>query len=612
MFDIFLTADFRPTSREKKHIQYFHKLQSYSDIYYTERVVSIKQAQVIYLERNEEDQNYIYSVGHHIFMYGSIFTNKYFQEITGELPTKVDPLKLSELYLQKGDKIVNYLKGSFIIIIVNEDPFFVKLITDKLNVLPLYYFYKDQFLIISSNVRLIISTGLPSKKLNQLALLEQILFGFMLDDNYFLQEIYQTKNAAIHVFEETRKSTLSYWSVEELYHEKFLPKNLSFNLLCEQMVENVNLYSSDANKILFGLTGGYDSSLNLALIQKPIKDICFFSWGIPHSKQINIPQEIALRLNLNYQSILLDQTFDEEYEVNAVDSIEFSNGTAPITRAPLPFTYKKLRNVSELLLTGLFGSEILRPLNGILLNNSSEKIFLGENVFESLKRELKIIKEKGYLYDNIYNNSKDLLINHLKINFLEKYKNYDKLTRFFFFIIQEGIRKFFMQEMQIDRVFVTTRCPYSDDDFLELIYQTVFSGLHISVVNKNKINSMIQRYKCQHIYGHLIHRYSPLLCEIYLSHGTRFINNNLPSPFYFINFITGQLLLKLYNRKNKTNDTFDSSRWTSKMFEAILSEDLIYPFNHDNMTNSFRNKLYKTDHLAFAHALSISRYLSSV
>ena len=82
----------------------------------------------------------------------------------------------------------------------------------------------------------------------------------------------------------------------------------------------------------------------------------------------------------------------------------------------------------------------------------------------------------------------------------------------FFFILQEGIRKYFMQEIQIERVYVTTRFPYLDDDLVELIYKTTFAGMYNGFLKK----SMVKRRKGQLLYAHIINKYKPELERFFL------------------------------------------------------------------------------------------------
>ncbi len=69
----------------------------------------------------------------------------------------------------------------------------VKLVSDALNVLPLYYSFTNNVLQISSNIQLILDSGLISKDLDELALTEQLIFDYMLEDHYFFKDIRKLK-----------------------------------------------------------------------------------------------------------------------------------------------------------------------------------------------------------------------------------------------------------------------------------------------------------------------------------------------------------------------------------------------------------------------------------
>ena len=139
-------------------------------------------------------------------------------------------------------------------------------------------------------------------------------------------------------------------------------------------------------------------------------------------------------MNIQYRPIYLDEQYEQQYDQCAFEAIEFSNGTAPIMRANYPYAYKQLCNFSNITITGLFGSEILRPLHnlGIQINNHSESIFLDEDYKVSILNSIQNLNRKKYLQADILNSSTEKIIETFKADYFEKYAKYDKITRFFF------------------------------------------------------------------------------------------------------------------------------------------------------------------------------------
>ena len=605
MFDIFLTYDFNAENRENNSAYKFSENLAYTDIKYMETSIHIPNGYVTWLERNDIDNNYLKFGSKHFLIYGSVFTNNKLKNTKDIEPQKVIPSTLYTLYDEYGESVVSYLKGSFVIVIIDEKHCTIHVFTDRLNVLPLYYCLKGKLLVISSSVNMIMQTGLVSSEIDGLALTEQLLFDYMLRDHYFYKDIRQTENARIYTFNLQGLVTSVYWSVEELYHEKLLPRKGSLELLSKLLFDTINLYSADRQKVLVSFTGGFDGRTNVAMIRKPQNDYLCYSYGKLGSKQIAIPEEISKKLNINYRPIYLEDHFEQQYKHNAYNAIEFSNGTAPVIRAIYPFVYKQLQEYSDLIITGLFGSEILRPLHnlGIQINDRSESIFLDDNYPNAIKKAIDHVKSKNYINPKLLTSSIDEVIKEFRTDYFDKYKNYDKITRFFFFIIQEGIRKYFMQEIQIERVYVTTRFPYLDDDLIELVYKTTYAGMYNGFLGKSKI----KRRKGQLLYAHILRKYKPELGNLLLDRGYSSDDLLRPFPFNYFHILKGVYYSKKYIKKHG-NDTFDSKKWTRKTFEHVLNQINDSEIFNTGLNVSFENGSYLNDLLTFSHLIALSKF----
>ena len=367
-----------------------------------------------------------------------------------------------------------------------------------------------------------------------------------------------------------------YWDVSSLFHRKLLDKKESLDLLAEKLKTNVNLYSSDAEKVLISLTGGFDGRTNLAVLDCPKEEFLCYSYGMPGSKQIKVPQEIAKITGVNYQSIILDQKFLDEYYENTLITSYFSNGTAPVGFCNIPYSYIKLMHYSDTIITGLFGSEVLRPLhnNRIQVNDQSFAIFLSDNFKSGIDKALNNINVNNYFPDVSLGDTKDELIDFFKSNYFEKYKNFEKTTIFFFFIIQEGIRKYFSQEISLERVYVTTRFPYFDTDFVNLIYKTPWAGMYNGFLGESKF----KRRRGQLLYAHILKKYNPALGKIILDRGYRPDDLLLPFPVNFFKIGKGVLETKRYVKKVQGNDTFKTEIWAKETLEKITQ----MPYNKGN------------------------------
>jgi hypothetical protein len=381
-------------------------------------------------------------------------------------------------------------------------------------------------------------------------------------------------------------------------------------MLSSQLHENTNLYCSDTDKLLVALTGGFDGRANLALLDKKPEDFLCYSYGMQGSRQIEIPKLITKELKINYNPVLLDAKYEAEHDECTLEAIEYSNGNAPIIRSNYPYAYKILSSYSRTIMTGLFGSEVMRPLHnlGIMMNDYSEKLFLSDDPKNTLREIIKDVKSKNYIDEKIIDDNTEAIVEKIYEEYFEKYKNYNKILRFFFFIIQEGVRKYFSQEIQIERMFVTTRFPFFDDDFVQLMFKTPFAGMYNGFLGKSKI----KRRKGQLLYAYIYRRFKPGLGKVELDRGYKPEDLLRPFPFNYLYILKGVRKISVY-KKIKGNDTFDSVKWTKGFITNTLEnqKDKSGKFAC-GLKESFYSGAYTGDLLKYSHMISVYKYINSI
>ena len=121
MFDFYQIIDFKCKGRNRKSILTFKDRPFYADVKASEYSHHLPNAYVTYLERSETCDNICRSNHRHFFIYGSIFTNNNYYNLTGRKPVKLDAPNLAILYLKYRKGIVRYIKGSFVVCIYNEE-----------------------------------------------------------------------------------------------------------------------------------------------------------------------------------------------------------------------------------------------------------------------------------------------------------------------------------------------------------------------------------------------------------------------------------------------------------------------------------------------------------
>lgn len=606
IFDFYLQLDWQ--SSEKPFEQKLFGLEEqYADIKGAENSVALDKGFSCTLNRREYSDFYLRNENRHIWVFGYVYSNKEYQARKGIQPSWLNINELNKLMIEFPKDWYSMIKGMFNIIIYQEGGD-LEVHTDTLNMLPLYKAEgKSGQLVLSSNVSLILKNDWVDSSPDQVALGMQQLFDYTLGEYYFVKGIRRLENARMYTFSPEGSSSEVLWDVSQLKTDVLLPRKQSLELLGEMLHENVNLYAGYSEKVLVSLTGGFDGRTNLSVLQKESKNFKCYSYGKPGSKQINVPADIAQRLKFDYEPVYLEEEYEQDYGKYNDLATYFSNGTAPVGFGNIPYSFSKLSHYSDTVVTGLLGSEVLRPLhnNQIQVNDQSFAIFLSEDYIQGIAKA--IDNRKEFFFSEVDKEElQRALENYFRENYFDKYQKEDRVTRFFYFIIQEGLRKYFSQEISIERVYVNTKIPYFDVDFVKLIYQTTWAGIYNGFLG----NSKVKRRKGQLLYAHIMKKYRPALLKLKLDRGYTPAALLLPTPFNYINLAIGVYQAKQYLKNCRGNDTFDTYEWSKEYIRKIgMLESKYIPIDLDKVKYSFFKSGDGTIFLTYRHLASLKNFL---
>jgi hypothetical protein len=259
----------------------------------------------------------------------------------------------------------------------------------------------------------------------------------------------------------------------------------------------------------------------------------------------------------------------------------------------------------------MYGSEFIRPINvtrdAITINTQTVQAFFSENILDSLADYFNRVKKspKAYFKEEIFNGKVlDETIELIRKNYIEGKESLSKEQRMFNFYLNEGMRKFFMELIRVDRMFVNHNIPYLDLDFLELFLNTEYAGVY----NNTFDESLIKRRKGQLFYVDVIDRLKPELNNIAVERGYK--PKYLKSGLGWLCIVTGYVFAKKINKALKGNTTFDTKKWQT----IVLSANSTLLAQHDNLFNSnlfsrFQHGEYLENEHVFSRHYSLKRWL---
>jgi len=219
-------------------------------------------------------------------------------------------------YRKNSVEFIKNLKGSFSGFIVDENIQKVFVFNDHLSTKNIFYYYDERFGFVFCSELKAISKLLRKQEipisLNRDAVYMMALYGFLLEDNTYLNEVKKLSYGSVIVFD-YKAHTISinnYFYYQSLKNEKITLSDaiVEINSLFEQSV--IRCWNKDleyGNCHLSLLSGGMDARTNVIVAKElGFKNISTITFGQSNSQDVRYAQDIAVGENLNHFTRFLD------------------------------------------------------------------------------------------------------------------------------------------------------------------------------------------------------------------------------------------------------------------------------------------------------------------
>lgn len=567
LFDLFALADFA-AGIGAAPANPFAEQEGYQDLQYHEEVKNTVGTSVRSLYKREADTLSYYSDETvEIYIYGYCFprsTSNFFEE-----HKRLTARQLAFGYTRLQHHLLKEIKGSFSLLVYDKKEEQLHLFTDPLNVRPMYYYQHETKLVVSTSLSTIMQYMKAANqpvKVDGASVLEYYLFEYILDDETYIQSVRTMPPGGWLSFGEEGLEVRQYWNAfEELNKfEITYSEDESVEKLESILKHNLTLYLSGNRPTAIALTGGYDSRTNLALLGEKAKKYQFYSYGIEDTYDLEIPKKIAQAMGLNFRPIYLSKDYKKAFSGNARQAISLGDGIAEANRANYLYAFKELADEYDSILTGLFGSELIKhPTSvGNFIDANMKSLLNSDDPDTELQQMLSRVVQEGYIKQDM------LLTNRAKLeervlNNPYIVNNHKLPVKYFYFLLMVGVRKYFMKEMKVERPYVENLHPFLDIEFVETLLQTPFPWVYHWTGGKNLVKS-IQTHR---FYVSLIHKNQPKLSGILSTHGYK--------PRYLLHKATLPLMsLQYWYYKNKIK-----SKSSFRSLEPVWDYFTQYPVN---------------------------------
>jgi asparagine synthetase B (glutamine-hydrolysing) len=540
LFDLFALVDF--SDETKTTFNPFAEQETYKGLKYHEQLKESTHTHIRSLYKHEADALSFYDDRNvEVYIYGYCFPrsdSKFFEE-----HKRLTAAQVAFAYGKLQQHFLKEIKGSFSLLIYDKERQQVQLFTDPLNVRPMYYHAHGSKLAVSTSLSALVQfmqeTG-QEVAVDEASVMEYYLFEYVLNDQTYVRSVSSMPAGGWLSFIEDGLEVRQYWDPFEDLNKFEIRYNEeeAIEKLEAVLKHNIDLYLSGNRPTAVALTGGYDSRTNLALLGDRAKDFLFYSYGVEDTYDLGIPLEIAKKLNLKFKPIYLSRRYQESYSENARQAIGMGDGIAEASRANYLYAFKELGKEYDSILTGLFGSELIKhPTSvGNFIDQNSKRLLNSDKPGEVLEEILKESQAEGYIQPAMLRENRQELEGRVMGNPYINFKNKDTslAQKYFYFLLMVGVRKYFMKEMKVERPYVENLHPFLDIEFVETLLQTPFPWVYHWTGKKNLVKS-IQTHR---LYVSLIHKNEPRLSNILSTHAYK--------PRYLLNKATLPLMALQY------------------------------------------------------------------
>jgi asparagine synthase (glutamine-hydrolysing) len=492
------------------------------------------------------------------------------------------------------NNIIENICGHYYFVFLNKRQNVINIGNSLFSILPIYYVKIKDKLILSENA-LHIGKYLNNPSISKSFMLEMVLFNYPIFNNSIIEGVQLLPSNSYISIDNGRIKIEKHTHIENLFPSSPKPWKKSIHGIRDIFLENILKYLPDEPNYI-SLTGGFDGRTLVSASLYHNREFSCYSFGGPTTKDITIASELSKIAHIPFFKINIEDDYVKSYSLKCgLNFMLNASGTATFARAHYLFASKLLSDKTNCIITGNFGSEILRAAhnpgevfshNLFHLFNLSSKASLITTIEKS--EEFKFLNREFFRSE--WQEIKD------KFDYLPCYnKDYSMLTqnqKFYVFVFEEVFRKYFGAEMVNQFKYLRNRTPFLDLVFLKAIFNTELSGIHSKFFEHNPL----KRYKGQVLYANIINKAFPPFGSINTDKGYKPDDlRNLKGKFN----ILIEYIRKRSTPKNQANiDPYYVDRsWAinRKFFYKIPMDPLLYK----NPANPSKELIYKCYSLSY-------------
>lgn len=499
--------------------------------------------------------------------------------------------------------VIKSVDGFYFLVILNNHDQKLIITSSLFGILPVYYAVFKGTLLVSSSLQLIAEqTESSGHTVDKQYYLEKALFNYPLFNRTPIKEISTLPSNSCLEYSHANFSIKKYLAIHDYFTCDPKPWRKALDELSNLFIDQAQAFLPD-EKFVATLTGGFDGRtvIGLALNQK--KKFDTYSYGCDSDLDVTIPAKIAPMLNIFYQPVIFDKTYAKEYFwLHANEFVIKSHGLGNFSRAHYHYALETRLKDSRYLVTGNFGSEIIRSMKipGVMI---SSPLFAMFEISDRSAYRDKILTYPGLLYlkrDHVEGAISDLL-EEIDLYLLSLPPGLTLNQKFYVYLFEEVFRKYFGPEIMVQRNHLRSRSPYLNFTFIEALLKTEIAGANSAFKETNPF----KRYHGQVLYAHILKKTFPKLLDLPLDRGYK------PRDFLTLcgplNIAIGYLKKNYFVKRDKNLTSYSTMTYEANLdhlFDVGIDDAL---FNRTFFTAQLVGG-WKNDQMNFINMISAAHF----
>lgn len=518
------------------------------------------------------------------------------------------PIAASQLLSELRDRPLETLrriKGSFTFVLVDEREGTCELFNSRGGVSPFYYALDgDRFLFSTSLAAL--AHGLDAApRVDPTALAELVVFNYPLARRTFYEGVSLLGPGEEVSVGPAGLAVRRWWDARTLFAQDVMDREDALESGAGLFHRIVNDAAEGPERLRVSFTSGFDSRAILAVLDRPRSELAAYAFGTPGSLNVLVPAGICQRLGIDFDAMYLEGDYESVFAENAFKAIRLSDGLSTVERANYPYAFERLAAVSPVVLTGLFGSELLRTFQNVghIVSAGFVTLNRAPDPVAAAVEMTRAAAAVSYFDGAALRRAAETVAGDVA----ELWRSFDGLSpeqRFYAFLMLEGLRKYFGAEVHMERPWGVNRFPFFDDEFVEFAFRAPFTGVH----GRHTRPTVRERFLSQYFYAFVIRRHCPQLLGFTTDHG--YPPGDVLSALWPAK-VGAKFVARRLREKGTQYREFRTEEWTESLYREHLTTGPADRWYDPRLLSDFATGAWKGNRHEFAKAASLKLWLEA-